>query len=152
MPRGKPESAQTPRQRRSVAPTLILLIVSAGAGVWFWINRSAAPAQAQNSNAVVSTLHLDTFVLNLADVNQRSYLRVGVDLGLNQEAKRAEEIVPVAEVRDTILGVLGDVKVDDLMTPAGKTKLKQDLVRALGERVPQLGVQEVYFTEFLIQR
>jgi flagellar basal body-associated protein FliL len=55
-------------------------------------------------------------------------------------------------VRDTILGVLALSKVDELMTAAGKTKLKQDLLRTLQERVPQLEVQEVYFTEFLIQR
>jgi flagellar basal body-associated protein FliL len=152
MPTGKPGSAQVPHEHRSVVPTLVLLIVLAGAGAWFWINRNTTPAAAQSSNAVISTLHLDTFVLNLADVNQRSYLRVGIDLGLNQEAKHAEETVPVAEVRDTILGVLGEVKVDALMTPAGKTKLKQDLLHALDERLPQLGVEEVYFTEFLIQR
>jgi flagellar basal body-associated protein FliL len=152
MPEEKPKSAPASRSQRSAVPVLILLIAFAGAGLWFWNNRSTTPAQAQAQSAVVSTLHLDTFVLNLADVDQRSYLRVGIDLGLNQEAKHAEETVPTAEVRDTILGVLGDAKVDDLMTSAGKAKLKQDLLHALAERVPQLGVQEVYFTEFLIQR
>jgi flagellar basal body-associated protein FliL len=108
---------------------------------------SAAGAQTQ----VRSTLHLDTFVLNLSDPDQRSYLRVGIDLGLSREEKRGE-VTPVAEVRDTILGVLAEGKVDVLLTAAGKTKLKQDLLTALQQRLPQLGVEEVYFTEFLIQR
>jgi len=120
--------------------------------VWFWTSHGSELAQAHSPNPAQSTLHLETFVLNLADANQRAYLRVGIDLGLNQEAKRAEETVPVAEVRDTILSVLGDARVDNLMTSAGKAKLKQDLLRALRERVPELGVEEVYFTEFLIQR
>jgi flagellar basal body-associated protein FliL len=30
--------------------------------------------------------------------------------------------------------------------------LKQELLRALQERVPELGVTEVYFTDFLVQR
>lgn len=97
-------------------------------------------------------MHLETFVLNLADADQRSYLRIGIDLGLNQSAKPAEQAAPLAEVRDTILTVLSQAKVGDLLTPAGKTKLKQDLLRALQERMPGLGVEEVYFTEFLIQR
>lgn len=90
--------------------------------------------------------------MNLADTDQRSYLRVGIDLGLNQEAKRGEELASVAQVRDTVLSVLAEARVSDLMTASGKTKLKEDLLRALQQRVPQLGVEEVYFTEFLIQR
>lgn len=127
------------------------VVVLAGVGIWLWANHglesSAAPAP-----RVRSTLHLETFVLNLADADQRSYLRVGVDLGLNREARHGEELAPVAQVRDTILGVLADAKVNDLMTAAGKAKLKENLLHSLQERVPHLGVEEVYFTEFLIQR
>ena len=100
---------------------------------------------------MAGTLHLETFVLNLADPQQRSYLRVGIDLGLSHEIGRGEN-APVAEVRDTILGVLAQCRVEDLQIAAGKTKLKEDLLRALQARLPGLGVEEVYFTEFLIQR
>ena len=58
----------------------------------------------------------------------------------------------VAEVRDTILSVLSEARVDDLLTAKGKAKLKQDLLQALQQRVPELAVEDVYFTEFLIQR
>jgi flagellar basal body-associated protein FliL len=129
-----------------VIPVLIL----AGVGIWYWANRGAEAAN--EAPRVRSTLHLETFVLNLADTDQRSYLRVGIDLGLTQEAKHGEELAPMAEVRDTILTVLAEAKLNDLMTAVGKTKLKQDLLHALQERVPRLGVDEVYFTEFLIQR
>ena len=131
---------------------VVVVFLLSAVGVWFWTSHGNELAQAHGVSPAQSTLHLETFVLNLADTNQRSYLRIGVDLGLNQEAKHAAETVPVAEVRDTILSVLGDAKVDDLMTSPGKAKLKQDLLRALQQRVPQLGVEEVYFTEFLIQR
>lgn len=100
---------------------------------------------------VNGTLHLETFVLNLGDLEQRSYLRVGIDLGLSHEIARGEN-APVGEVRDTILGVLAQSRVDDLLTAKGKLKLKDDLLHALQERIPRLGVEEVYFTEFLIQR
>ena len=89
--------------------------------------------------------------MNLADPDQRSYLRVGIDLGLNKETSR-DAVLPVAQVRDVILEVLAQGRVDELMSPEGKTKLKANLVQALRERIPQLGVEEVYFTEFLIQR
>lgn len=130
-------------------PVVILVAV----GIWFWASRQAAPAVQANQEAHVrSTLHLETFVLNLADPEQRAYLRVGVDLGLNKDLKHGEEAVPIAQVRDTILAVLAQAKADEILTAQGKSKLKQDLLRALEEQVPELGVEEIYFTEFLIQR
>jgi len=132
-----------------VLPMLILSAI----GIWFWVHRGTeAEVQASGEQRVQSTLHLETFVLNLADADQRAYLRVGVDLGLNRELKNGDPTVPIAQVRDAILGVLAQAKGDDLVTAQGKAKLKQDLLRALQERVPQLGVEEIYFTEFLIQR
>ena len=138
-----------PAGRSRVLGIVIPLVLLAGVGIWFWAKGTEAPPS--EATRIRSTLHLETFVLNLADTDQRSYLRVGIDLGLNQEAKRGET-APVAQVRDTILGVLAEAKVNDLMTVAGKTKLKENLLHALQERMPQLGVAEVYFTEFLIQR
>lgn len=78
-------------------------------------------------------------------------MRVGIDLGVNREIGKGEA-PPVAEVRDVIVEVLAQGKADELMTAEGKTQLKAALLHALQERVPQLGVEEIYFTEFLIQR
>jgi flagellar basal body-associated protein FliL len=138
--------------RRRLLGVAVLAPLVTAIGIWFWVAREPEPiASAGSEPQVKSTLHLETFVLNLADPDQRSYLRVGIDLGLSRVAKKGEE-APVAQVRDTILGVLAQGKVDELETAAGKTKLKENLLQALQQRVPQLGVEEVYFTEFLIQR
>ena len=150
-PEEEKPAAQSGKGRRALIFSVPLVLLAA-VGVWFWAGRGAETApQSEQEPRVKSTLHLETFVLNLADPDQRSYLRVGIDLGLNRELKRGEE-APVAQVRDAILGVLAQGRVDELQTAAGKQKLKDDLLHALRERVPQLGVEEVYFTEFLIQR
>jgi flagellar basal body-associated protein FliL len=133
------------------AGVIILVVILGGIVFWYWSSRSESSASANPSTRVQSALHLETFVLNLADKDQRSYLRVGIDLGLNREPKR-DEPVPVAKVRDTILGALAEAKVDALMTPEGKAKLKENLLHTLQERLPDQGIVEVYFTEFLIQR
>jgi flagellar basal body-associated protein FliL len=134
---------------RAILPLLVVAVI---AGAWLWGKRGSEPAAAGSS--VKSTLHLETFVLNLVDPGERSYLRVGIDLGLGRELGKGknDDAPPVAELRDTILSVLGQCKADDLVTEAGKDKLKADLLRALQARVPGQKVEEVYFTEFLIQR
>jgi len=149
-----PVESNDPKQpaHRNRFAVFVPASVLALCGVWFWMNRNAAvPAQTQPDSGVRSILHLETFVLNLADADQRSYLRVGIDLGLRNEARRGEPL-PIAPVRDAILAVLSQAKSEDLVTPAGKEHLKASLRQALERRVPELGVEEVYFTEFLIQR
>ena len=141
-----------PPSRRRGLVLIVPLVLLGAVAVWFWFSRADSSAAESEKSRVKSTLHLETFTLNVADPEPRAYLRVGIDLGLNQEPKRGEEPAPIAEVRDTILGVLAQARVDDLLTPAGKSQLKQNLLHALQERIPQLGVEEVYFTEFLIQR
>ena len=85
------------------------------------------------------------------------FLRVGIDLGLEaplsaKEGKGGEGEVPIAAIRDCILGVLSTWHSDALLAPEGKQKLKDELVLALHTRVPELAVKEVYFTDFLVQR
>jgi flagellar basal body-associated protein FliL len=148
----KPDRAQ-PRAQRGVALWIVLGVVLAVAGgglAWWW--HAGEGAERSAGTRAQSTLHLETFVLNLADPEQKAYLRIGMDLGIGKKAERGNDGVPVARLRDTILGVLATQKPSDLLNPEGKVKLKAELLRVLRERAPELDVEDVYFTEFLIQR
>jgi len=105
---------------------------------------------------VKGILHLESFVVNLADPEENCFLRVGIDLGLENplpaEGKGGEGAVPIARVRDCILAVLSNWRSDALLAPEGKQKLKAELLGALRQRAPELGVREIYFTDFLVQR
>ena len=94
--------------------------------------------------------------MNMNDPEQKTYLRIGIDLGLGTapkgEGKEGKGPSPTALVRDTILTVLMATKPDEVTTAEGKNQLKQHLVDALQQRAPELDVREVYFTEFLMQR
>jgi flagellar basal body-associated protein FliL len=98
-------------------------------------------------------MHLESFVINLDGSDDSGYLRVGIDLGLEGELKEgADSKTYEAQVRDTILQVLGNQSVDALLTPDGKTKLKDELLKAIQDKVPEIHCHEIYFTEFLVQR
>jgi flagellar basal body-associated protein FliL len=144
-----------PRRRETSLAFLLwpLLALSVACVAWYWHSSSAASAAAAPGSRVHSVLHLESFVLNLSGGEERAYLRVGVDLGLREEMQgKGATTAPVALVRDTILSVLSTAHPDDILTGPGKQALKAELLRALRERAPGLGVEEVYFTEFLIQR
>jgi flagellar basal body-associated protein FliL len=106
---------------------------------------------------VAAVLHLEPFVVNLADPEENRFLRVGIDLGLEtpvtaKGGKGGEGEVPTARIRDCILGVLSTWHSDALLVPEGKQKLKDELVHALRDKAPELGVREIYFNDFLVQR
>jgi len=115
------------------------------------------PGKNSHAPSIKGVLHLEPFVVNLADTEENRFLRVGIDLGLgnavpSKEGKGGEGEVPIARIRDCILSVLTTWHSDALLAPEGKPKLKDELVHALQDRVPELGVKEVYFTDFLVQR
>jgi len=112
------------------------------------------PERSSTGPADEAVLHLEPFVVNLTDPEENRFLRVGIDLGLEKPlaAKGNEGGAPIARIRDCILCVLSTWRSDALLAMDGKQKLKDEILRALQDRVPELGATEVYFTEFLVQR
>lgn len=141
-----------------LAAGLLVLGAAGGAG-WFLLRPAGAAAEAagkEESHKIQATLSLESFVVNLADANTNSFLRVGIDLGLTRPMEEGGhgESAPdfTGPVRDTIVEILSARESAALLSAEGKTQLKRDLLSALQERVPELHVGEVYFTEFLVQR
>lgn len=143
-PENTPKNA---RKRKKGWPAVVLALVLAAAGILVWLR-----PEPSTSAAAGSTLALETFVVNLNGSGQRAYLRVGITLGLAHPLPRTQaEAVPVALMRDTILSVLATAQAEELLRLEGKRQLKDELLKALQERVPQMAVENVYFTEFLVQ-
>jgi len=58
----------------------------------------------------------------------------------------------MGRIRDTILTVLTQCKAQALLSSEGKAELKKQLLSELSRNLPELGVRDIYFTEFLVQR
>ena len=154
----------TPKKKSGKGMLIIIIAViiaaGAGAGVWF-MRRTASAAQSKDlapaATQIKSVLHLDNFIVNILGTDgSDGYLRVGIDLGLGKEMKEGEGQTQgppfTPKLRDAILNVLAARQMDDLLTADGKEKLKQDLLRTITEKVPEIDCRDVYFTEFLVQR
>lgn len=152
---------QAPKKSKSGVSTFLgvaiaVVLVVGGGGAWY-LHHSKVQASNDSGQAEsqpLSTIHLESFIVNLADQDQITYLRASIDLGVDKAPakKEGEGSVPVAAIRDTIIGVLATRHSAELLTPEGKDKLKQDLIAALNQRVPEVGVTDIYFTDFLVQR
>lgn len=154
----RPQTANRKPKSKS-SPLLVLLVLAAIAAAAYWfVSRRAGEAASSDlkANSVKSVIHLDSFVVNLADPDQSAFLKIGIDLGISStslEVKSGDKNTPVLpQIRDAILSVLTTWQSSRLLAPDGKTKLKEQILNALHQQVPAIPIKEVYFTEFLVQR
>jgi flagellar protein FliL len=155
------EAGATARKSsRSLLVAMVVFGIAAG-GAWAWVaqqhDRNADATAAMTSAAPKYIAHLDGFTVNLADPEETHFLRVTIDLGIDHLPEGADKTkpaqsLPTPRIRDAILSVLTVCKADELLTPEGKAQLKKNLFEALNKSVPEIGLREIYFTEFLVQR
>jgi flagellar FliL protein len=151
-----------------------IVISGLGAGgVVYYLSRSGRVpmergiAQKGEANVPVAThsMVLEPLLVNLADAGGNSYLRVSLTLRVAVEADKKGAKAKdeksrddkgsddaVAEVRDTVLSVLGRQTADGLLAADGKEHLKAELKVALAEHNSSLKVMDVFYTDFLVQR
>ena len=150
----EPQASSAPgkpaKSKSRLAVTLVAIALLGAGGLYYWIAPDR-PAVAANPPGGGFTLALETFVVNLSAPGDRAYLRVGITLALSKPVPKNREEIPTALVRDTVLSVLSTARAEQLLQSEGKRQLKNDILRALQDRLPQMGVQDVYFTEFLVQ-
>src|SRR5579872_4385432 len=123
------EAPAEEQAKGSKMPLLLILVVllalGGGAYWWFVLRPAGTKTPARQTPKIKSTLHLDGFVVNLADPDGNHYLRVGIELGLGKEPPSSKEKGapdPTPAIRDAILGALSTCQSDVLLSPDGKTK------------------------------
>jgi flagellar FliL protein len=154
-------SAPVAAKKRTGGKLMALALVALLAGnVAFWYLRARNLVSVQTTvkaDPPTEMVSLEPLTVNLAGSD--SFLRIGMALvvekaapagGAAVSAKESYAQSPVA--RDAVLGVLASSTADELLTPAGKDALKDKLKVAIRARAPHLGLKDIYFTEFLIQR
>ena len=92
-----------------------------------------------------------TFVVNLADPGRPRYLKINMDMELENEAslRELESIKP--KVRDAIITHLSSKSTDQLASVGDKQKLKDEILHRLNSLMTSGKVKEVYFSEFMVQ-
>lgn len=80
-----------------------------------------------------------------------SYLRISVDLEVPDQTKvlLVEERLP--HLRDIVIASLSNKYAADLRSLEGKEALKTELLRKLGEALPEAGLMNIYFSDLVVQ-
>ncbi len=163
----KEAEAATPRKGAKLAAAAVLLLLAGAAG-GYWMGHagiglpglslahaSTKSTAGERRAAALQEVALDPFLVNLA--GGQGYLKLAMTLGMDQNPAAGASNEPPALarsalVRDAILQTLSSQNEDALLTGEGRDALKQTLRAALKTAAPGLPLEQIYFTEFLVQR
>ncbi len=98
-----------------------------------------------------ATITLDTFLVNLADIGRRRYLRTTLTLELSRPQNEEPIKKSIPRVRDAIIMLLSSKVVGDLVTVEGKKKLHNQLREQINTAIGDEIVTNVYLVDFIIQ-
>jgi len=93
----------------------------------------------------------DFFVTNVSDDSTRLF-KTSVVLVLNTEDAKLQERLDADNVmiRDTIIFILRDVTVEEIMASGNKDDLRQEILSTLNKRLGIDNIKEVLFNDFVM--
>jgi flagellar FliL protein len=94
---------------------------------------------------------LDPFIVNLADNQGERFLKVVMQMELSAPEVNAELEILKPKVRDNILDLLTSKTYADLMEPAGKQRLRDEIILRVNSFLTKGTILKVYFSEFVVQ-
>lgn len=160
------EKQEQPKKSSKIKLLIILLVVLialGGGGFFAYVKffKKSKEGGSEGGSAKVETekktpdkviLHsLDTFIVNLADPGGKRYLKLTIQLELDNPKVVEEISKETPKIRDIILTILSSKEFDDISTLPGKNALKKELITKLNTSLRTGKVLNIYFTEFLVQ-
>ncbi len=153
-----PPAPKKSRRFLWIGLTIAVLMLGGGGAGYYWMNSQAATGEAEAEAEPAEPLHqtlipFDSFVVNLADSGGGRFLRVSLSLVVDDEesVETLEDPVTKIRVRSAILELLAQQSAASLITPEGKTALKQSITEQSRKAAPEVQVSNVFFSEFIVQ-
>ncbi len=152
-----------------MSKTVLIIIISVavlfmgmvGAGFFILWNKisqvpvdpsKVAEMSVEEEENVIGPLYpLDTMIVNLSDDGGKRYLRVTMALELSDpdSVETIESRLP--QIRDAVLMILPTKTYDDVSTTDGKIALRNQIMEKINTLMTKGRVNNIYFTEFVVQ-
>ena len=154
-----------------VVVLLVVLLVGGGAAAFFLLGNNQDDADAaathskdtkvekKKSSSKRSTDHLTIgpmypmaqFVVNLLSESGNRFLKVSIDLELDDPKLQPEMDHKKSLIRDIIIRTFSSKTFEEISTLKGKDKLKEEVLDKINENLSDGQVKNIYFTDFVVQ-
>ncbi len=158
MPEEKQEQ-EKPKKSSKLKLFIILfvaILILGGGGFFAYIKFFKPPGEGEEAVSKKTgkqpVMHkLDTFLVNLSDPGGKRYLKLTMELELENQKVLEEIQKDMSKIRDVILVILSSKEYDDISTVNGKIALKKEILTRVNGMLGNGKVINIYFTEFLVQ-
>jgi flagellar protein FliL len=134
-----------------ISIVLVLVIAGAGAGYYFFM-KTPAKKHVEHNQPVIGTVYaMEPFIINLQDNQGERYLKLIMQLEINDPLGVKELDMLKPRMRDNILDLLSAKTYKELMDVGGKQRLREEILMRLNSIVSTVKISKVYFTEFVVQ-
>jgi len=155
---------QEPKKKSKMLFFIILgvaILVLAG-GVFFAYTKFLAPKPAIDEAAkeeaskppppvIGEIFALEPFVVNLADPKGKRYLKVKIEIELEDPAAKDKATLVAPKLRDMVIMMLTSLGFEEVMTPEGKIRIRDELLERFNQIMRPDRIKNIYFTEFVVQ-
>lgn len=130
---------------------LVALGALGGGAYYYFVAQGATAKKATPVPQIGTVWPMDAFIINIQDTNSERYLKIVVQLEVDdaQGTKELDMLKP--KLRDNILDLLSAKTYRELIDLAGKQRLREEIALRLNSFLTSTKITRVYFTEFVIQ-
>lgn len=151
----KAEKKSGGKKRVLIIVAAVLLLGAGGGGAAWYLNRKQDGAEVQVKQKPPVFVTLDTFTVNLQSEHGDQHLQTNLTLKIEDAAAADLIKLHMPEIRNRVLLLLSSKAASQIAAVEGKRKLASELLAEIrqpfGESRPELAVQSVLFTSFVIQ-
>ncbi|MDY6821320.1 MAG: flagellar basal body-associated FliL family protein [Deferribacterota bacterium] len=101
--------------------------------------------------AIGQLFSFEEFVVNLADPSGSRYLRMGIDVEVDNKNVIVELKERKPQLRDIIISIASSKTFEDIQSVRGKIALKSEIKRRVNLVLNTGKIKNVYFTQFVVQ-
>jgi flagellar protein FliL len=149
-----------------VLALLVLMLINVGATGWMLYSRRTGTIHPEATAASVEApppsdpspapeqpmpFVLDPFLVNLADLSGKRYLRATLEFEVSSPQGAEEMKTKTSQIRDRIILVLTSKNFDDIRTATDKGVLREEILNELNQILISGKARHIYFKEFVVQ-
>jgi flagellar FliL protein len=94
---------------------------------------------------------LDPIIVNLSGDEGKRFMKVTMQLEMATTGAVGEVQNKMPQIKDSVITLISSKSAEDLLTPDGKFKLKEQLITRVNATLTNGTVKNVFFVEFIIQ-